>query len=121
MLILLIKFFAKDIGRFSDNPIFVYLIYVANFLRDVVPMVLEIVLSIILIYFLNKFGTVYAGNAGDQLSQNQKALRKLEKTNLIISFIICILSVFSHSITYSVRSLYLKILNRIESDCIFNP
>jgi hypothetical protein len=114
----MIKFFAKDIGRFSDSPIFVYLIYVANFFRDVVPMVLEIVLSIILIYFLNKFGTVYAG---DQLSQNQKALRKLEKTNLIISFIICILSVFSHSITYSVRSLDLKILNRIESDCIFNP
>lgn len=75
-------------------------------MRDVVPMVLEIVFHIILIHFLRKFYIDRSRIRAEQENSGEqnfaKRLSKVERTNLATSFIICILSIFTHTMQFSV-------------------
>ena len=98
-----VLFFEKGLSRFSDNQIFVYSVYLSNFMRDVVPMVFEIVLHVILIFLLKSYKHRKVRVAGKTVKRAvNRSLSQVERTNLTASFVICILSILMHTVMYLV-------------------
>ena len=94
-----IFFFQQDLARFSSYQIFVISVYVANFLRDVLSSIVEIIFNIILMYFLKRFYYDKIRLTG----MPDERLSKIEKTNMIITIIISFLSILMHMVTFMVK------------------
>ena len=92
------SYFLKDLKRFADKKAFVGLVFVSNFLRDVVPMAIAIVFQLFLIYFLHR----YKSRNTQLTGRENVTLNSLEFANLITSFILCILSIVMHSLVFLV-------------------
>lgn len=89
----------KELTRFSDNQTFKYLVYAANFMRDIVTLVVKIALDIVLIYFFNLFRKRRFQLTGRQ----NETLSNFEKKNIITTIIIGILTIFSHILSFMVK------------------
>ena len=96
----------KDPKRYSNNKIFVASVYVANFIRDILSSVLEIVFNYILIYCLKRFYYDKIRVTG----RPDEVLSHVEKTNTFTAIIICSLSLITHIVTFLVKNLYFYII-----------
>ncbi len=88
-----------DLSRFSDSKVFVVSVYLANFLRDILPTAIEIVFNVFLVYFLKKRHYDRIRLTG----RRDIALSNVEKTNVIITIIISFLSILLHIVTFLVK------------------
>lgn len=82
-----------------------YSVYVGNFLRDVVPMVLEIVLGILVVYLLSRLVISRAGITDRQ----DETLSQVERKNLIITFVLSFLAFMTHILAFLVIKIYMNI------------
>lgn len=96
--------FLTGLSRFSGNQIFIHLVFLSNFMRDVVPMGFEIVLHMILFYLLKSYNQRKVRITGQtEESTFAVSMAKVERNNLNASFVICILSILMHSVMYLVN------------------
>lgn len=75
-----------------------YSVYIANTIRDVVSLVLEIVLDIMLVFLFGRFVINKARLTG----RSDETLNSHERANLVITLILSVLSIFLHSFTFLV-------------------
>lgn len=89
----------KDLTRFKDSELFVYIVYVGNFMRDVVSLIIEIVLDIMLVFYFSHFVIEQARRTG----RRDETLTLVERTNMSITFILSFLAILTHSLMFLVN------------------
>lgn len=90
--------FKIDLSRFSNSEIFIYSVYLGNFLRDVVLMILEISLDCFLVLLLGR----YVINKARLTGRQDATLSSVESTNTVIIFMLSVLSILMHMLYFLV-------------------
>jgi len=88
----------KGASNFVDNQFFVFSVFLANLIRDMGVLIVEIASNIILIVFLKK-------NLERRRNLNSvgcKHYKKVKMENMIVALVMCSFSVLIHAATFSV-------------------
>ena len=97
----------------NENIIILVVIYLANFVRDIITCIIEITINICLIlamfdYYKNKDSVLNHANNTDQITANNIIIfRKSDINNSRIAMFICFCSSLSHILVFSILIIFI--------------